>query len=425
MTKPSVILTHPTGNANVRAALMGLNSAGYLKEFHTGIACFEGTLMDSLSNFGPLKELKRRGFDSQIKSITYTHPYREIGRLLAGKASLKSLLKHETGVFSVDAVYQNIDKAVASRILNRGKKIANAVYAYEDGAESIFEAASQVGLKRLYDLPIGYWRAARHYLESERDARPDWAMTLTGFNDSEKKLNRKDREIFLSDEIFVASSFTKKTLEHYPGELNEIHVVPYGFPDTGLQRSYRIPDKGPLKVLFVGGLSQRKGIANLFEAAKALGKSIDLTIVGSKSSAECKALDAALETCKWIPSLPHNEILKLMRDMDLLAFPSLFEGFGLVITEAMSQGTPVITTDRTAGPDVITPGKDGWIIEAGSTEALTECLNDIIKHQEILESYGKEAMKTAAKRPWNVYGTELAERINGCFVNEGKSILNG
>ena len=50
-----------------------------------------------------------------------------------------------------------------------------------------------------------------------------------------------------------------------------------------------------------------------------------------------------------------------MKEHDVLIFPSLFEGFGLVITEAMAQGTPVITTDRTAGPDVISDNENGCL----------------------------------------------------------------
>ena len=52
-----------------------------------------------------------------------------------------------------------------------------------------------------------------------------------------------------------------------------------------------------------------------------------------------------------------------MREHDVFVFPSLFEGFGLVITESMSQGTPVITTDRTAGPDLIKNDENGWLLK--------------------------------------------------------------
>ena len=100
-----------------------------------------------------------------------------------------------------------------------------------------------------------------------------------------------------------------------------------------------------------------------------------------------------------------------MQEHDVLLFPSLFEGFGLVITEAMSQGTPVITTDRTAGPDLIDHGENGWIVEAGSTLALKTCIEQLIEKPETIVKVGKAAIETARKRPWEVYGKELAEAI--------------
>jgi glycosyltransferase involved in cell wall biosynthesis len=236
---------------------------------------------------------------------------------------------------------------------------------------------------------------------------------LTGFGDSERKLARKDEELRLADIIFVASSFTAKTLEDYSGKLAPVKVIPYGFPTVNPTRNYeKVNNSKPLKLLFVGGLSQRKGIADIFAAVQNLGKKVELTVVGRKATENCIALNNALSKHKWIPSLPHSEILKLMSMHDVLLFPSLFEGFGLVITEAMSQGTPVITTDRTAGPDLIENGKNGWIVDAGSTEKLQDCIEEILTRRADVPEIGREAMNTAQKRPWEVYGQELSKAIS-------------
>ena len=102
-----------------------------------------------------------------------------------------------------------------------------------------------------------------------------------------------------------------------------------------------------------------------------------------------------------------------MQNADVLLFPSLFEGFGLVITEAMSQGTPVITTDRTIGPDIIRHNENGWIIDAGSTEAIVEAIENILADRRQLIDVGKSAMETARLRPWSRYGEELAIALQG------------
>jgi glycosyltransferase involved in cell wall biosynthesis len=406
------VFSNPTGNANARAASLGLMEAKILHEFHTTIASFPGTALDWLGAIGPLKEIRRRRFESSLQPFIRTSPFLEAGRLLALKSGFSKLVRHETGMFSIDAVGQRLDKHVASSLKRLSLQGVGAVYAYEDGALFSFREAKKTGLTCLYDLPIGYWRAARRLLAAERERWPEWASTLGGFLDSDEKLARKDEELALADRIYVASQFTKSTLKDYTGPLAPVEVIPYGFPVVGNTRNYSVISGNiPLKILFVGGLSQRKGIADLFEAVKTLGKDVTLTVVGHKGSDNCPALDAALARHHWIPSLPNPEILKLMRNHDVLIFPSLFEGFGLVITEAMSQGTPVITTDRTAGPDFIEHGKNGWLVEPGSAKAIQETIEEILRNPAVVSEAGHKAMETARKRPWEVYGKELAASI--------------
>ncbi len=405
-----VILSHPTGNANVRAAAIGLKQSGLLLEFNTSIALFESAILNSLGKIAP--EICRRSFDSNLRNVTRTYPWKEVGRLLALKYGINGLTTHEKGFLSIDSIYRSIDKSVAKH-LKKGKKAgASSVYAYEDAALSTFTEGRRLGLKCLYDLPIGYWRKAKQLLEVECQKWPEWQATLTSFSDSEVKLSRKDYELSLADTIFVASRFTAQTLLSFPGNLAPIKVIPYGFPPVLERRNYRnLLTKKRLKILFVGGLSQRKGIANLFAAVASIGSHVELTVIGNKINNGCHALDMALEQHTWIPSLPHSRVLQLMSEHDVLVFPSLFEGFGLVITEAMSQGTPVITTDRTAGPDLIEHGENGWIIEAGSTNSLILAIEELLNKPKIVEEAGKAAMNTAKLRPWKVYGAELAQAI--------------
>lgn len=411
-----ITIYHPFGNANTRAAVDGIFKKGILESFHTCIACFEGSLLYKISAFGPLKEFRRRKFSNFLKNITYTYPLMELGRQISPKFKLNSLTEHEKGIFCVDNVCHDLDNKVA-KYITKNKENIDGVYAYEDLALKTFSTAKANNIKCLYDLPIGYWRAMRSLLNEEIEKNPEWAMTLGGFNDSDKKLQRKDDELRMADKIYVASSFTKKTLEMYPEKLADIEVIPYGFPPINTGRKYDGIQDRKIKVLFVGGLSQRKGLSYFFDAIKGLEDKIEATVVGRGNINECTALKNALSNVNYIPSLPHDEILKLMSKHDLFIFPSLFEGFGLVITEAMSQGTPVITTDRTCGPDIIHNGVDGWVVEAGNPAPIRQLLERFIETPELLVKVGKEALKTASNRPWSVYEKELAESVNH-FLND-------
>jgi glycosyltransferase involved in cell wall biosynthesis len=408
-----IIMSHPSGNQNVRAVALALAEAGLLAEFHTSLATFPGRICDRLGGWRRFSAIRRRQFHPTLEPLTHSWPWREAGRLAATRIGCKRLTRHEVGPLCIDAVYRGLDRRVAARSPAAVKRGVEGVYAYEDGALESFTIAKTLGLKCIYDLPIGYWRAARRLLEREQARWPDWASTLVGLQDSAAKLARKDEELRLADLIITASSFTAGTLRDFPGDLAPVKVIPYGFPTVSAEArpAVALSASRPLRLLFVGGLSQRKGIADVFAAVERLGRRVELTVVGRKGGPECPALDVALARHRWIPSLPHHEILKLMRENDVLLFPSLFEGFGLVITEAMSQGTPVITTDRTAGPDLIKHGQNGWLIKAGSTEALTNAIENLLSQPEQIAEAGRAAQVTAAQRPWSVYGRELAAAV--------------
>jgi starch synthase len=396
----SVVFAHPTGNANVRQAALALEEAGLLEEFHATLAFFGS---------GWRGELRRRVYPDALRKFTRRHPWREAVRVVAGRIGLESLIRYETGWASVDAVYRSLDRKVAASI--DPQKTA-AVYCYEDGALETFRSAGRLGIRRIYDLPIGYWRAARRILGAEAQRRPEWAATLGGLRDSAEKLARKDEELRLADHIIVASSFTKRTLEECPFPVAPVSLVPYG-ADEPCGELQPVRRDGPLRVLFVGSLSQRKGIADVFDSLGRMGRHAELTVIGRKTSGACKPLDEALTRCRWIPSLPRDRILEEMRRHDVLVFPSLFEGFGLVVTEALSQGLPVITTAHTCGPDVIDDGVEGFLVPISNPEAITEKLDWLDRDRSRIEDMRQAAWKKARSLSWSDYRRRIVGVVSG------------
>ena len=138
-----LILSHPTANANVRALARGLADAHMLTEFYTCLATFPGDIFDVLSKFGPLSEFNRRRFDLELKRFTHTWPWFELGRHFSTKTRLHKFIRHEEGVFSIDAVFQNMDKKIASILKSSMSKGTTGVYAYEDAALETFKNAKK------------------------------------------------------------------------------------------------------------------------------------------------------------------------------------------------------------------------------------------------------------------------------------------
>ena len=113
-----VYLSHPTGNSFVRATTNDLLKDNILFVFNTTIASFEGSLLNIVFSLRFFSELKHRRYDQELKQKTRTWPWIEAGRQIALKTGMSKFTQYETEPFSIDAVFQILDKRVASRLKN-------------------------------------------------------------------------------------------------------------------------------------------------------------------------------------------------------------------------------------------------------------------------------------------------------------------
>ncbi len=390
----------------MRQTALALAEAGLLREFWTCIHWKEGSLLDRFFSISrrAREELRRRSFPSGVAPFIRTSPFREWGRLISGRLGIGGLSRHETGIFSMDAVYRSLDRRVARRLHELPE--LKAVYAYDDGALESFRAGKRMGLRNIYDHPTAYFRKVRQLQEEEASLLPQWAETLSSLGDSAEKLERKDQELALADAIIVPSAFSKRTLVEAGYREESIKVIPYGAPAACEKISERSAS-GRLRVLFVGALGQAKGLSYLLTAVSRLQGHVELTLIGRRISATVPDPET-LKRHRWLPSLPHNELLDEMSRHDVLVFPSLHEGFGLVITEAMARGLVVIATPNTAGPDLITDGVEGFIVPIRSAVAIEEKLDFLRSDAKVLAAMKDAARRRANARHWDSYREEIA-----------------
>jgi starch synthase len=395
----AVIVSHPTGNANVSAVVSALHEDELLAAFYTCIAWRPESAMARWVPGGLRSMLERRARVQLPTELVRTRPLRELIRNLYIKAGKKHLIAKSTHPFSIDGVYRDLDSYVARSL--KGYPGLQAVYAYEDGALRQFREAHGRGKYCFYDLPIGYWRANRKISAEEAELQPAWRGTLNALADSEAKCALKDQELELADTVMVPSTFVKSTLDLYPGK-KQIVVNPFGVPANIAAPRERTERNQPLRVLYVGSLTQRKGIAYLFEAVEKAGKAVSLTVVGRKVG-QSEMLDRCCAQHRWLASLPHAEILAEMRRHDVFVFPSLFEGLALVLGEAISQGLPVITTSNSGGTDILRDGMDGFIVPIRNAEAITARLMQLHEDRTLLQQMSDSTLERAAQLTWQGY----------------------
>lgn len=386
----SFLVSHPTGNSFVRALLIELEKENKLSHFFTTIGF--GTGCNPF--FSKIK--KRRGYEiPDHKILRQWIP--EIARLLAkGNQVRKRSL--------TDRIYEKLDIKV-SKAINTKVKI---IHAYEDGAYATFSRAKQLGIYCTYELPIAYWATNRRLLSEEAERYPHWKLTLESNHEPEEKLFRKDEELKLADQIFCPSKFV---LESIPKEIRNktsCTISPFGSPSYKILNSSikRIQDDH-LKVLFVGSMSQRKGLADLFEAMKLLKRDrVRLSILGQLSM-PMEFYLKQLPHFTYYPPCNNNRVREIMREHDILVLPSIAEGRALVQQEALSCGLPLITTPNAGGEDLIDEGHTGYLIPIRSPEKIAEKITLHRDHRISRHEIHKCCQKKASEYTWTAYAQKI------------------
>ncbi len=408
-------MSHPTGNANLRAVLRAVAGAERLDSFWTALALPPPLASTPLLGDGIRRELARRCFPEVPWRRVRTRLRREVVRLGARALGWRGLHRHEVGWASVDGVYHDLDARVAAYVRAAGaQRPARAVYAYEDGALATFRAARARGVTCLYDLPIAHWRTLRRLLAEEAELQPAWAATMEGLRDSAAKLARKDEELRLADRVVVASSFTRRSLEEHFGDALAVTVTPYGAPPPLVDAPAVRRRDAPLHLLYAGHLAQRKGLAYLVAALARLDVPWRLTLAGPKPAAAPAALEALLADprCDWLGTVPHATLLEAMTRAHVFVFPSIVEGFGMVLYEAMAAGLPVITTPNTAGPDILTEGVEGFVVPIRDPDAIAERIAALAADEDRRQAMATAALATAAASGWRAYEDRISALLD-------------
>jgi glycosyltransferase involved in cell wall biosynthesis len=407
-----ILLTHPIGNANVRAVLHALDDAGLLAKFVTALGWSD--VSPFVQGLPPTlrSQMARRSYELPHYQIK-VFPVRELVRLLAQKMGQRWLIEHERGWASIDRVWREIDKFAADALRKSHRnQVINAVYAYEDCAERLFETAQELQVRRIYDLPIAYWQTAQTLLREEAQRYPEWEPTLGGTRDSEEKLARKTRELELAELVICPSKFVFDSLPESARASKSCVVAPFGSPSleqAGIAE--RKSNERPLRVLFAGALTQRKGLADLFAAMKLVAsKEIELIVMGS-----------LLRPLAWYrrqfsgfiyeAPRPHRDVLGLMRSCDLLVLPSIVEGRALVQQEAMACGLPLIVTRNAGGDDLIVEGETGFLVPIRTPEAIAEKINWCATNRASIPGMAIAAQRRASELTWHGYGEKVVAAI--------------
>lgn len=257
----------------------------------------------------------------------------------------------------------------------------------------------------------------KEILQDEIDKNPTAKKTIleeTEFRYTKKQLDNSVLEVQLSDFAVGASSFTLKTLVKQGMAENCVHLAPYGVNIEDFKPKKEFKRNEKMRFLFVGSFSQRKGISYLLQAFKELedaGENVSLTMAGRGIMDYELVKSYKLKCLETHINLPIEKLVELMQESDVFVFPSICEGFGLVLVQAMATGLPLITTYNTSGPDFIEEGKDGFLIEAQDVEAIKNKVKYFLQNPEEVKRMGQNAIIKSKDFTWDKFSSEIIKSV--------------
>lgn len=199
------------------------------------------------------------------------------------------------------------------------------------------------------------------------------------------------------EKVITVSYFSKeRILSHAKVNEDKIEVIYLGVNDSFYKKNYSCVNykNNSSYVLTVGSLSPRKNLETLFKAWKIVhkkNKDVKLVVVGiTRKVFRERGYDSIPEGVIFKGFVNDSELKMLYANAQLFVFPSLYEGFGLPLLEAMAAGIPVVASDCTAIPEVV--GDAGLLVNPKNHFLLAEAMitlleNETLRKQLISKGY--------------------------------------
>ena len=232
------------------------------------------------------------------------------------------------------------------------------------------------------------------------------------------------QEYEYADYIAVPSSFVKRTfVERGVPEGKLIHVT----LGVDLEEFRQVPKEDEsFRVVYAGSMSIQKGVHYLLQAFSELElPNSELLLVGGMQDEMRSFFQRYEGGFRWIGPVPQRVLYKHYSQGSVFVLPSVQDGFGMVIPQAMTCGLPIICTENTGGSDIIRDGVDGFIVPIRETEALKEKLLLLYENPDMCQKMGMSAQEQVAHGfTWDSYGERIVSAYEQALSRRGACLLN-
>lgn len=356
---------------------------GELNGFFCSLIDGEGRWGGRLGRLAPSGTVRPLGWEGILQSKITEHPW----PLLVNRLC-KRLMPGRCG----DHLRSNawFDRA-ASHWLRNSR--AQVFVGAESCALESLQQAGGMGMKRVLDCP----GVPAQVLQAEaRKAAEKFDVKMRAGMHGNAMDERKRKELEQADIVFCCSEFQRGHLMTLNPWVSRSEVIPLWtdvdfWGQTEAERVFSKPGE-PLRALYAGAVSLKKGVPYLLEAVEPLAAEIRLTLVGG-AAAEMGEITKRFRSHRHLPYLPKSELRELYREHDVLVMPTLGDSFGFVTLEAMASGMPVIASQNAGAP----VPDENWRVPPHDAEAIREKLLAYHADRERLRHDGEVARGFAAQ----------------------------
>jgi glycosyltransferase involved in cell wall biosynthesis len=261
-------------------------------------------------------------------------------------------------------------------------------------------------------------RGSSHMLCQQRILTEEFAHLGKHYSDTHPKvIDQEVAEYEEADAIVVPSSFARRSFlaEGVPQE--KLITVPYGADLSAFRPVPKEDEK--FRVIYCGALTIRKGVHYLLQAFSELRLvDAELWLVGSINNEIRPFLERYRRGDIVVHGRkPHAQLPWYYSQGTIFCLPSLEDGFGLVIGEAMACGLPVLCTTNTGGEDILREGIDGFVVPIRDVEALKAKIQWAYDHRSQCLEMGRAARERVSSGfSWDTYGKQIADAYNALLA---------
>lgn len=311
-----------------------------------------------------------------------------------------------------EASARRYDHYVARRV-RLSQRVPNRVlHGWASHCRETLRAAKAEGIKTFLEsaCPHPVFKTKLLSEEAERMGVP--------YKESPRWIDTVNAECELADRIVVPSTYSYDSFVQLGYARSKLVRVPLGVNVEEI-RPRRLPGttgegRRPFKVLMVGTDALRKGAYYLLRAWQKLRlKDAELIIRCGVTENAMPLLDQP--GVKHIAGVSRAELVRLYQDATIFCFPSVDDGFGLVVLEAMAAGLPVIISEHVGAKDLVKEGIEGFVVPIRNIDRLCEKIEYFYENPDAVMEMGGNARKLAEQYDWSRYGDAMLNAYRGSF----------